>query len=206
MRIALIEDDSTQCESFLDLLGKERDLVMAGVFATVGEALQALPRVQPDVALVDISVAGRSGIDLVRTLKPVLAQTQFMMLTVLEDADRLFAALEAGATGYLIKRDAQERLVSAVREIHAGGSPMSSGIARYMVAAFRGPARADADDQKLSPREKEILHQLAEGRLYKEIADTLNIGLGTVRTHIRRMYEKLHVRNRSEAVRKGGSG
>ena len=206
IRLALVEDDPTQRESFLLLLRKAGDLEVTGEFATIAEAMEALPRLRPDVALVDISFPAGSGIELVRVLKPLLPGTQFMMLTVLEDADRLFAALKAGATGYLIKRDAQDRLVPAVREIHAGGSPMSSAIARYVVAAFQRSIRPDLEESKLSPREKEILDQLAEGRLYKEIADSLNIGLGTVRTHIRRMYERLHVRNRTEAVRRAKRG
>lgn len=205
VQVVLVEDDRTHRESFLSMLRNAGDVEITGVFATVAEATQALPRLRPHVALVDISFPGESGIELVRALKPILPETQFLMLTVLEDSDRLFAALQAGATGYLIKRDSQERLVSAVREIHAGGSPMSSAIARYVVSAFQRPVRTDSAEHKLSPREKEILGQLAEGRLYKEIADSLKIGLGTVRTHIRRMYEKLHVRNRTEAVRKAKS-
>lgn len=171
-------------------------------------ATEALPARRPAVVLVDIGLPGQSGIALVASLKSRLPATQSLMLTVCDDSEHVFSALAAGASGYLLKKDAPMELLDAIRDLHAGGSPMSSAIARKVVMRFQPrapePARRLAPDSPLTPREQEILALLGQGFIYKEIAWDLGIGLGTVRTHIRRIYEKLHARNRTEAVRLGG--
>jgi DNA-binding NarL/FixJ family response regulator len=152
--------------------------------------------------LMDINLPGMSGVDAVKKLKPILPDTQFVMLTVYEDADHIYNALAAGATGYLLKETPREDLLNALEDVHRGGSPMTSNIARKVVQSFgRAPASISAGDD-LSPREQEVLDLLACGYLYKEIAERLNISVPTVNTYVRRMYEKLHVRSRAQAVAK----
>ena len=210
IRVALVEDDPVQRSEITQLLGREAGLELAGTWGTAEAAMAAIPRLEPDVALVDIGLPGQSGIELVSALKPLLPATQFMMLTVWEDPDRIFSALEAGAAGYLLKKTAPAKLLEAIQELHAGGSPMSGAIARKVVERFQKPpplperdsGGASGTPTPLSPREREILELLAQGRLYKEIADALGIGYGTLRTHLHRIYEKLHARNRTEAVRR----
>ena len=166
-------------------------------------ALATLPAAKPEVVLMDINLPGLNGIECVRQLKPLLPDTQFLMLTVYEDADHIFNALMVGATGYLLKQTPRNELLAALKQVHAGGSPMTSNIARKVVQSFqRHSQAADAADVELSPREAEVLELLARGYLYKEIAEALAISLPTVNTYIRRIYEKLHVRSRAQAVAK----
>ncbi len=216
IRVALVEDDPVQRAEMLEFLRTVTHLEVAGAWPSAEAAAKGLPGVAADVVLVDIGLPGASGVDLVRQLKPRLPDTQFMMLTVFEDADAIFGALEAGATGYLLKKTVPRRLVEAIEELHAGGSPMSAAIARRLIDQFKSAAPSgtspsaapDASSPSLathlSPREREILDLLGKGHLYKEIAQALGIAEGTVRTHIRRTYMKLHARNRMEAVRRGG--
>jgi DNA-binding NarL/FixJ family response regulator len=143
-----------------------------------------------------------SGIEGVRRLKPLLPGTQFMMVTVYEDTDHVFDALAAGATGYLLKQTPRGELLTSIKEVHAGGSPMTSNIARRVVQAFHREDSAVPESATLSQREREVLELLARGYLYKEITDALGISRGTLNTYIRRIYEKLHVRSRSQAVAK----
>jgi DNA-binding NarL/FixJ family response regulator len=150
----------------------------------------------------DINLPGMSGVEAVKKLKPLLPRTQFVMLTVYEDADHIYNALAAGATGYLLKQTPREELFGALEEVHRGGSPMTSNIARKVVQSFRQTAAPAPDGETLSPREQEVLELLARGYLYKEIADRLNISVPTVNTYVRRIYEKLHVRSRAQAVAK----
>jgi DNA-binding NarL/FixJ family response regulator len=146
---------------------------------------------------------GMNGIECVRRLKPQMIGTQFMMLTVYEDPDHIFKALSSGASGYMLKRTPRAELLAAIKDVHAGGSPMSSNIARKIVQSFqRFSSGSPAEPDNLSPREREVLELLARGYLYKEIAEALHISVPTVNTHIRRIYEKLHVRSRSQAVAK----
>jgi DNA-binding NarL/FixJ family response regulator len=152
----------------------------------------------------DINLPGMSGVDAVKRLKPALPDTQFVMLTVYEDADHIYNALAAGATGYLLKQTPRAELLAALEDVHRGGSPMTSNIARKVVQAFK-PAVVSpplAESETLSTREQEVLDLLARGYLYKEIAERLNIGVPTVNTYVRRVYEKLHVRSRAQAVAK----
>ena len=150
----------------------------------------------------DINLPGMSGVEAVKRLKPLLPETQFVMLTVYEDADHIYNALAAGATGYLLKQTPRAELLGAVEDVHRGGSPMTSNIARKVVQSFRQASARAHQDEQLSPREQEVLELLARGYLYKEIADRLNISVPTVNTYVRRMYEKLHVRSRAQAVAK----
>jgi DNA-binding NarL/FixJ family response regulator len=175
---------------------------LLGDHGSVESALSWLPAQKPDVVLMDINLPGMSGIDGVRRLKPRLPRTQFMMLTVYEDTNHVFSALAAGATGYLIKQTPLPELLDAVKEVHAGGSPMSSYIARKVVQAFQQAPSPSDDLESLSPREQEVLELLARGYLYKEIAERLSLSLPTISTHIRHIYDKLHVRSRGQAVAK----
>lgn len=166
------------------------------------EAMERLPKVQPDVALMDIGLPGMSGIECIRALKAEIPQTQIMMLTVFEDDERIFQSLAAGATGYLIKKTPPAKLLEAISDLHAGGSPMSNQIARRLVREFQKSKPSLPEGESLSPREAEVLHLLAKGFLYKEIAAHLHLSKHTVRTHLRNIYEKLQVRSRTEAVMK----
>lgn len=205
--VAIIEDDAPAREILAQWIRRAEGFRCVGEHETAESALRSLARENPDVVLVDINLPGINGIECVRRLKPLMPQTQFVMLTVYEDADHIFDALKAGATGYLLKQTPRQELLAAIRQVHAGGSPMTSNIARKVVQSFQqqpparpaeGPAWSEAAE--LSPREREVLDLLARGYLYKEIADTLGISLPTVNTYIRRIYEKLHVRSRWQAV------
>jgi DNA-binding NarL/FixJ family response regulator len=151
----------------------------------------------------DINLPGANGVECVRQLKPQLPNTQIVMLTVYEETEMIFKALAAGATGYLLKQTPPADLLTAIRDVHRGGSPMTSHIARKIVASFQQqPAALSRGLENLTPREQEVLDHLAKGFLYKEIADALGISYDTVHAHIRRIYEKLQVRSRTEAVAK----
>ena len=177
---------------------------MVGEWGDAESALPALVEQKPQVVLMDINLPGMSGVEAVKRLKPALAGTQFVMLTVYEDADHIYNALAAGATGYLLKQTPRAELLAALEDVNRGGSPMTSNIARKVVQAFK-PAVVHpppAEGETLSTREQEVLDLLARGYLYKEIAERLNIGVPTVNTYVRRVYEKLHVRSRAQAVAK----
>ncbi len=170
-------------------------------FSNADSALAKLPADRPDVVLVDIHLGRQSGISCVRQLKEKMPETQFLMLTVFEDGDHIFDALTAGASGYLLKRTPCDELLAAIRQVHEGGSPMSSYIARKVVQWFQSKKPNTRKElEVLSDREREILRLLARGFAYKEMADTLEISIGTINTHVRRIYQKLHVSSRSEAV------
>jgi DNA-binding NarL/FixJ family response regulator len=200
--VSIVEDDAQARKILSGWLSRVPGFKLVGDWADAESALNALPERKPDVVLMDINLPGMSGVEAVRNLKPALPGTQFVMLTVYEDADHIYDALAAGATGYLLKRTPREELLTAVREVQNGGSPMTSNIARKIVQAFRQAGPAAHQDQELSAREQEVLDLLARGYLYKEIADVLNIACVTVNTYVRRVYEKLHVRSRAQAVAK----
>jgi len=202
IRVAIIEDDEGIRASLASMLGRSPDCRPVASYPDAESALAELPRHRPDVVLVDINLPGLDGIECVRRLKKQLPETQFIMLTVYGDGDRLFRSLMAGATGYLLKRTPSAGVVAAIREAHAGGSPMTPQIARQVVQYFRGLAEPTSELEKLSARELEILGQLSQGFLYKEIADNLGISVDTVRTHIRKIYDKLHVHSRAAAMLK----
>lgn len=196
----VVEDDTSIRNILTTWLGEAEGFTFAGAFPDVESAIEPIARRRPDVVLADINLPGLSGIECVRQLKPRTPNTQFVMLTVYEDSNHIFDALAAGATGYLIKTTSRESLIMALREVHAGGSPMSGNIARKVVQSLHQPKSALKPANELSKRENEVLALLAQGYLYKEIADALGIGLETVNTYIRRIYEKLHVHSRAQAV------
>jgi DNA-binding NarL/FixJ family response regulator len=165
-------------------------------------ALQDLPKAGPEVVLMDINLPGLNGVECVRRLKPMLPGAQIIMLTVYQNSENIFKALEAGATGYLLKQTPSAELLAGIRDVRNGGSPMNSHIARKIVQSFQKPVPAAPDNDHLSPREAEVLDLLAKGYLYKEIAEQTGITYATVHTHIRHIYEKLQVRSRTEAVAK----
>jgi len=200
--VSIIEDDPQAREIFAGWIRQAKDFRVVSDFSNAERALIRLPAEKPEVALVDINLPGMSGIECVRRLKPVLPGTQFMMITVYEDTDYLFSALTAGATGYLLKQTSRDELLAALKDVHTGGSPMSSVIARKVVQSFRRGDPSFGGSEDLTAREREVLQLLACGDLYKEIAEHLGISVPTVNAHIRRIYEKLHVRSRAQAVAK----
>jgi DNA-binding NarL/FixJ family response regulator len=204
IRVSFVEDDARARRIFADWLSHAADLQLVSRFADAESAIAALPREAPDVVLMDINLPGQSGIDCVRQLKPLLPATQFLMLTVYEDADRIFEALSAGAAGYLLKHTPREDLLAGIRQVHEGGSPMSGPIARKVVQVFHQRPADPSQGAALSDREAEVLELLSRGYLYKEIADTLGVSFATVTTYGRRIYEKLHVHSRAEAAAKFG--
>jgi DNA-binding NarL/FixJ family response regulator len=198
--VSIVEDDSSTRESLAALLTSAPTLRCLATYATGEKALAGIPGEKPDVALVDINLPGMSGIECVAKLKTKLPALHVLMLTTYEDSDLIFDSLRAGASGYLLKNMLADELIAAVTEVQAGGAPMSMQVARKVVQHFHRVQSSADEVEKLSPREYEILGLLAKGRLYKEIADQLGITLGTVRTHQRRIYEKLHVQSRTEAA------
>ncbi|OQC28796.1 MAG: Transcriptional regulatory protein DegU [Verrucomicrobia bacterium ADurb.Bin070] len=207
--VAIVEDDARVRESLAEILAGDAGCCCAGAYASAEEAFEEMPRKPPHVALMDINLPGMDGVTLVRKLAPMLPQTQFLMLSVLSDADTIFRALAAGAHGYLLKPVRARQLLEAVRDVYGGGSPITSSIARKIVHSFRQteatsvPENAARDDSAtLGPREREILDLLTRGLAYKEIADSLAISRNTVMTLVQRIYQKLHVHSRGEAVAK----
>jgi DNA-binding NarL/FixJ family response regulator len=202
--VSIIEDDSQARQILSDWIRRAEGFQFVSEHGSAESAVAALPQEKPAVVLTDINLPGINGIEAVRKLKVAMPETQFVMLTVYEDADHIFHALTAGATGYLLKQTPRNELIAALRQVHAGGSPMTSNIARKVVQSFQQQRSAPAagDGAELSPREHEVLDLLARGYLYKEIAESLSISLPTVNTYIRRIYEKLHVRSRAQAVAK----
>jgi DNA-binding NarL/FixJ family response regulator len=198
--ISLVEDNLPLAEELQALFDSQPDMQVLATYPSAEEALLALPARVPDILVVDIRLPGMDGVELIGTLKPRYKDLPILVLTMYEESDLIFDALKAGASGYLLKRVAGEELCDAIRQILGGGSPMSPSIARKVVDSFRAPRPPEPEGPKLSPREQEILGLLANGALYKEIAGTLGISLDTVRTHLRRIYEKLHVHTRTEAV------
>jgi DNA-binding NarL/FixJ family response regulator len=201
--VSIVEDDAPVRGILTEWIRDADGFKCVGVHANAEAALCALPQEKPSVVLMDINLPGMSGIECVRRLKPQMLDTQFMMLTVYDNSDQIFKALSFGATGYLLKRTPRSELLDAVKDIHAGGSPMSSSIARKIVQSFQRPNRTSpAELDNLSSREREVLELAARGYLYKEIAESLHISVATVSSHTYRIFEKLHVRSRSQAVAK----
>jgi DNA-binding NarL/FixJ family response regulator len=197
--VSIVEDDRDTRESLAALIQSATSLRCLSTYATAEKALQGILAETPDVALIDINLPGMSGIECVAKLKTKLPHLHVLILTTYEESDLIFESLRAGANGYLIKNMPPEELIQAFEQVHAGGAPMSMQIARKVVQYFQ-TQRPTSEVEKLSPREYEVLALLARGCLYKEIADKLAITLGTVRTHQRRIYEKLHVQSRTEAT------
>lgn len=205
IRVALIDDDANLRENFTAWLAEAEGLEVVGQFKDAESALKALPAARPDVVLMDIHLPGMDGIDCVAQLKQKMPKTQFVMLTMYENADLIFRALIAGATGYLLKRASEPELISAIKDAYNGGSPMTSSIARMvvkMVTQKNDPPAVQSLSEGLAERERQVIDLMARGYVNKEIADSLNISIETVKTYIRRIYEKLHVHGRAQAVAK----
>jgi DNA-binding NarL/FixJ family response regulator len=198
--VSIVEDDSQVRSSLAKLVDSSAGCRCVSRHGTAENALQEIPAIKPDVVLMDINLPGINGVECVGRLKPLLPATQIIMLTVYQNTGNIFNALAAGATGYLLKQTPPDELLAAIQEVHAGGSPMSSHIARKIVQSFQQAAAPSPEAQSLTPREVQVLDLLAKGFLYKEIAGMTQVTYATVHTHIRHIYEKLHVRSRTEAV------
>ena len=202
IRIAIVEDNQTMREGFVRFIQTAPDFRCVCTCATAEEALEELPKIQPEIVLMDIQLPKMSGIECTAQLKRLMPSTKIVMVTVYEDTERISAALRAGACGYLLKRCSPEDLVAAIREAQLGGVPMPREIARKVIAAFRRPITATEEVEDLRPSEKKILELLGHGLANKEIADRLGLSLRTVRWHLENIYDKLHVNSRTEAVLK----
>ena len=198
--ISIVEDDRETRENLAALLSREPRLRCMGTYATAEAAVEGIPREKPEVALVDINLPGMSGIECVAKIKAKLPELRVLMLTTYEESDLIFNSLRAGASGYLLKKMVPTELIPAIEQVHVGGAPMSMQIARKVVDYFHAAPPADPKGEKLTPREQEVLTLLSKGCLYKEISNRLNISVTTVRTHLKHIYEKLHVQSRTEAA------
>jgi DNA-binding NarL/FixJ family response regulator len=198
--VSIVEDHESLRQLLAEWVSQAPDMKLGRTYSDAESALADLPQNPADVVLMDINLPGLNGIECVRQLKALLPATQFVMVTVYMDADRIFKALAAGATGYLLKRSSHTELLQAIREVAAGGSPMSRLIARLIVEKFHGTQPMSNDVERLSDRELEVLRLLARGQCNKEVAASLNLSFHTVHTLVRRIYEKLHVHTRREAV------
>jgi len=202
IRISVVEDDDWIRENLAGQIDLAPGYRCISRYRTGEEAILGLPDNTPDVVLMDINLPGLSGIECVRRLKALLPSLNILMLTVYEESDRIFDSLRAGASGYLLKRSAETELLDAIAQVHQGGSPMSSLVARKVVQFFNHIDDAAPELQRLSTREKEILELLSRGAAYKEIGSRLSLSIHTVRMHIRGIYGKLQVHSRGEAVAK----
>jgi len=201
-KIAIVGDNRVIRESLIEFVHSDPEFTCVCSCGTAEEALKLIPKHQPEIVLMDVQLPNMSGIECTAQLKQLLPGLHIIMVTVYEDTERIFKALRAGACGYLLKRCTPEELLSAVREVRHGGAPMSREIARKVISSFQEPLTTAAEMEELSPREREILELLAAGFPNKQIADRLGLTDGTVRWHLRHVYNKLHVRSRTEAALK----
>jgi len=200
IKVSIVDDDAGQRESIAQFLGTARGFECISTYPSATEAIAGIPKDRPDVVLMDINMPRINGIECTRRLKAVAPASQILMLTVYEDTDKIFDALSAGASGYLLKRADPAKLLEAIQEVHAGGSPMSGPIARKVVQSFQAGPPPEKEGDSLSSQERQVLECLAKGYAYKQIGDELGVSMDTTRTYIRRIYEKLHVHSRTEAV------
>ena len=198
--VSIIEDDAEVRAILVQWVNAAPGFRCASDHGSAENALERLPGEKPEIVLVDINLPGLNGVECVGRLKAMLPTTQFVMLTIYEDSDHIFQALASGATGYLLKRTRRKELIAALEQIKSGGSPMDGYIARKVVQAFQSQWAETPETRSLSAREREVLELLTRGHLYKEVCEILGITMSTVNTHARRIYEKLHVRSRAEAV------
>ena len=197
--ICIVEDLEEVRNGMTSLLTLDERFEVLASFHDAEKATKELPAWQPDIVIMDINLPGMNGIECIKKVKPQCPQTQFMMFTIYEDDEKVFEALAAGASGYLLKKTPFNKIAESLIELYSGGSPMSTQIARKVINRLRNK-ETTGNIEILSGRENEVLHQLAKGLLYKEIAEKLSITTGTVRQHIHNIYEKLHVQNRTEAI------
>lgn len=201
-KVAIVEDNAGICEELMHIISAAPDLTCVGVCRNAESALQKLPLAAPDVVIMDIQLPGSSGIQCTARLKRLLPETQIVMFTIYDDTDQIVRALEAGASGYLLKNSPRAEIAAAIRDLRNQGAPMSREVARKLVQSFHRPPPSAGAAEPLTLREEEILRLLTEGLLYKEIGERLSIKLDTVGTHLKSIYRKLHVRSRTEAVMK----
>jgi len=198
--VSIVEDDEWLRQDLVREINSAKGFRCVGAHASAEAALALLPKEKANVIIMDINLPGMSGIECVRRLKEQSPEANVLMLTVYEESDLIFAALRAGASGYLLKRSSSAELLAALEDVHHGGSPMTSSVARRVVKFFVSERASHPGIEDLSSREKEILDLLAQGQAYKEIADRLSVSVNTVRMFIRRIYKKMHVHSRGEAV------
>jgi DNA-binding NarL/FixJ family response regulator len=201
IRVAVVEDTEIIREAITMFLQHTDGFECCGIYTNSEDAIAGIPALKPDVVLMDIGLPGMNGIDCIAHLRPLCDNTQFLVCTVFEDNDNIFEALKSGATGYILKKSSPTEILDAIRELYQGGSPMSSSIARKVIAQFHEPRQSE-EARRLTDRENEILNLLSQGFRYKEISDKLNISFTTVRTHIHNIYEKLQVQSRTAALNK----
>ena len=203
--VSIVEDNDKLRGTLAKVIARAEGFRLASDYGSAESALEDLPKIKPNVVLMDINLPGMNGVECVRKLKSILPQMQVMMLTVYEDTENIFNALAAGANGYMLKRTPAKELIEAIQEVHRGGSPMTAHIARLVVQSFqRTPGAQQTVDElsKLSEREQQVLDLLSQGLIYKEIAEKLDVSYESVHTYIRRIYKKLQIRTRTEAVAK----
>ncbi len=198
--VIVVEDDLRLQQHLIKILDKPEDITCLCAVSSAEEALEKIPAFRPDVVLMDINLPGISGIDCIRDLKKKLPRLEVVMLTAYEEEDNIFRALKEGASGYLLKTSTPDDIYNAIRNVYSGGAPFSSHIARKVAQYFRAEKDIENDNEKLTPREKDVLKLLASGYIYKEVADQLDISLETVRTYVKRICVKLHVRSKVEAI------
>jgi DNA-binding NarL/FixJ family response regulator len=202
IKVALVEDNDHFRTALETIVSQEKDLTLVGSFTSAEKAVSALEQDPPDIAIIDISLPGMRGTDLIVRLKDKIRQTQFMVCTIHDDNDTVFEALKSGASGYILKDPVTAiEIVKAIHDLYNGGSPMTPFIARKVIGTFQKPAINDVNSL-LSQREKEVLGLVAQGLLYKEIAIRLTISTETVKKHLKNIYQKLHVQNKVEALNK----
>ncbi|MEJ6579631.1 MAG: response regulator transcription factor [Akkermansiaceae bacterium] len=200
--VALVEDNQALREQLVKILTSAPDIEVLTTVSTGEEALKIIPSFSPDVILLDINLPGKSGIECIRELKKKCSGTEVIMLTAYEEEDNIFNALREGASGYLLKTSTPDELFEAIRDVFTGGAPFSSHVARKVAQYFRQDREISKENESLSPREREVLTLLSSGYIYKEIADKLDITVETVRTYVKRICAKLHVRSKVEAILK----
>jgi DNA-binding NarL/FixJ family response regulator len=205
IKVSIIENDKFLCETLRVVLNAKAEVEVLSIHLTAEDALAKLPELQPEIVLVDIDLGLKrmDGIEAITRLKPVMPDTQFMILTIFEDHQKVFDALSAGALGYVLKSDKPDKILAAIHDLHEGGAPMSPSIARKIATSFSKENHADpAQAALLTAREREVIDLISKGRLEKEVAADLNISVKTVKAHISNMYTKLQVRTRVEALNK----
>lgn len=202
IKVAIVEDDEQVRENLATLIRETEGFECTGTFSSGEAALEGMPRRAPHVVLMDINLPGMSGVECVRLLKSQLPDLQVVILTVYDDSDRIFQALQMGASGYLLKRSTSEEILRAVADVHRGGAPMSSYIARKVVQSFQRQGPSEKPSENLTKRENDVLNYVARGYTNKEIADALGLSAETVRGYLKTIYSKLHVRSRTEAAMK----
>ena len=202
INISIVDDEKELCQSIATFVNGAPGFRCVSMYHSGEAALEHIPVDRPDVVLMDIHMNGMSGIECVKRLKTMMPQMQIMMLTVYEDTEQIFQALSAGASGYMLKRLTPNKLLEAINDVHGGGSPMSGPIARKVVASFQRNKPKEGEQTHFTSREQMVLDCLANGLTYKQTSDQLNISIPTIRSYLRRIYEKLHVQSRTEAVAK----